>query len=121
METVFNALSTRKVLNPAKFPTSIPIVAYPDVMTTKSSQFHGFLKYVYLFSMKPFAIDLMIISAVYIARKMYLKPNKIIVKKPHNTIALCGHFSAERQWPLLCSVFAMKNIDSENRKSGGHV
>ena len=64
METVLRARSTRKVRRPARLPTSMPMVAYPEVMTTKSSQFQGFLRYVYLLRMKPLAIDLIIISAV---------------------------------------------------------
>lgn len=51
----------------------MPIVAYPDVMTTKSSQFQGFRKYVYLLRINPLATALIIISAVYIARNANLK------------------------------------------------
>lgn len=64
IDTVFSALSTRNVRKPAKFPTSKPIVAYPLVITTKSNQFHGFRKYVYLFRAKPLAMILITISAV---------------------------------------------------------
>lgn len=76
IDTVFRALSTRNVRKPAKFPTSMPMVAYPDVMTMKSSQFHGFRKYVYLFSINPLDIVLITISAVYIAKNMYLEKHE---------------------------------------------
>lgn len=62
IDTVFNARKTRNVRKPAKLPTSIPIVAYPLVITTKSNQFHGFRKYVYLLSTKPLAVILITIS-----------------------------------------------------------
>lgn len=77
MEMVLRARSTRNVRNPAKLPTSIPIVAYPLVITTKSSQFHGLRRYVYLFSTNPLAIIFITISAEYITRKMYLERTKL--------------------------------------------
>lgn len=73
MDIVLSARSTRNVRSPARLPTSMPIVAYPLEMTTKSSQFHGFRRYVYLFRMKPLATLLMVISQVYMAKKTYLK------------------------------------------------
>lgn len=76
MDTVLSALNTLNVLRPARFPTSIPIVAYPLLITTKSSQFQGFRRYVYLFNINPFAIDFITISAVYTARKKYLQHNE---------------------------------------------
>lgn len=78
MEIVFKARNTRNVRNPARLPTSIPMVAYPLVITTKSNQFQGFRRYVYLFNMNPLAMLFIIISAVYMAKKIYLEQRKKI-------------------------------------------
>ena len=62
IEIVLSALRTRKVRRPARLPISIKLVRYPENITRKSSQFHGFLKYVLLFRMNPLATTLITIS-----------------------------------------------------------
>lgn len=72
--TVFKARSTLNVRKALKFPRSfMPMVRYANIITQKSSQFHGSLRYVNGSSMKPLAVTLRQDSKVYMVVKMTLE------------------------------------------------